>query len=141
MYKFSIILSVIFSGSVYATDICVEAETQFQEAVKVYKNEGNTAFMKRVLKDGPLESDTRSLSQAQSLAQIEQFFGPLHSASVLSTKALGAKSCYIICIMEYENGPAFAVANYYKGSKGVGATSMSFKTEPEAILPTEFLVQ
>ena len=135
------ICCVLFGGSVSAADICSEAEIQFQEAVSVYKKEGGVAFMKRVLKNGPLEADTRSLSQAQALGQIEQFFGPLGSASILSKRALGAKSCYIIGILEYENGPAFAVANYYKGARGVGATSMSFKTEPESILPNQFLVQ
>lgn len=136
-----LLLGLVLSGSVFAADICGEAEAQFQEAVNVYKKEGGTAFMKRILKNGPLEKDTRSLSQAQALGQIEQFFGSIASASILSTKPLGTKSCYIIGILEYENGPAFAVANYYKGSKGVGATSMFFKTEPESILPTEFLVQ
>ncbi|RUO38611.1 hypothetical protein CWE13_02910 [Aliidiomarina shirensis] len=125
----------------YAADVCDSASQEFAAAVEVYQEEGGTAFMKRVLKNGPLENDTRSLDQAQVLGQIEQFFGALEGASILSTKALGAKSCYIIGILEYENGPAFAVANYYSGSKGVGATSMFFKTEPEQILPSEFLVQ
>jgi hypothetical protein len=129
------------SLSSHAASVCDGASNEFAAAVEVYKNEGGSAFMKRVLKNGPLENDTRSLSQAQALGQIEQFFGPLKSASVLSTKALGAKSCYIIGILEYENGPAFAVANYYSGSKGIGATSMFFRTEPEQILPKEFLVQ
>ncbi|ODC04025.1 hypothetical protein BFW38_11240 [Terasakiispira papahanaumokuakeensis] len=125
----------------HASDVCDGASREFAAAVEVYKQEGGAAFMKRFLKNGPLENDTRSLSQAQTLGQIEQFFGPLQGSSVLSTKALGAKSCYIIGILEYENGPAFAVANYYSGSQGIGATSMFFRTEPEQILPKEFLVQ
>ncbi len=133
-------IAILFTNSVVASNICDEAETQFNEAVSVYKKKGNAAFMARILKNGPLEKDTRSLCQAQSLGQIEQFFGQITSASILSTKALGNKSCYIIAILEYKNGPAFAVANYYKGTKGVGATSMFFKTEPESILPKEFLV-
>jgi len=142
MYKFySFLLGLVLSGSVLASDVCKEAEVQFQDAINIYIKDGGTAFMKRILKNGPLENDTRSLSQAQALGQIEQFFGSITSASILSTKALGTKSCYIIGILEYENGPAFTVANYYKGSKGVGATSMYFKTEPEAILPKQFLVQ
>lgn len=131
----------VLSLSSHAAGVCDSASKEFAAAVEVYKKEGGTAFMKRVLKNGPLENDTRSLSQAQALGQIEQFFGPFKSASVLSTKALGAKSCYIIGILEYENGPAFAVANYYSGAKGVGTTSMFFQTEPEQILPKEFLVQ
>lgn len=134
-------LALLFSNTVLASDICNEAKDQFRKAVDIYKKEGNTAFMSRVLKNGPLEKDTRSLGQAQVLGQIEQFFGHITSASVLSAKALGNKSCYIIVILEYQNGPAFAVANYYKGSNGVGATSMFFKTEPESILPNEFLVK
>lgn len=137
--SFFIIMSL--SGVAFSASVCNEAEIQFKAAIKIYKKEGGTAFMKRVLKNGPLENDTRSLSQAQSLGQIEQFFGSLETASILSTKQLGSRSCYIIGILEYQNGPAFAVANYYSGSKGVGATSMFFQTEPEQILPKEFLVQ
>ena len=125
----------------FANGVCDKASKEFEKAVEVYKKEGGTAFMKRLLKNGPLENDTRSLSQAQALGQIEQFFGPIETASVLSTKELGSKSCYIIGILEYKDGPAFAVANYYSGSKGVGATSMFFQTEPEQILPKQFLVQ
>jgi hypothetical protein len=119
----------ILSLNSYAGGVCDDASKEFAAAVEVYKKDGGTAFMKRILKNGPLENDTRSLSQAQSLAQIEQFFGPIESASVLSTKELGVKSCYIIGILDY------------RGSKGVGATSMFFQTEPEKILPKEFLVQ
>lgn len=134
------VLSVLSITS-YAADVCDGASKEFAAAVEVYKKEGGAAFMKRVLKNGPLEKDTRSLSQAQALGQIEQFFGPLKGSSVLSTKTLGTKSCYIIGVLEYENGPAFAVANYYSGSRGIGATSMFFQTEPEKILPKQFLVQ
>ena len=130
----------IFSSFAFA-NVCDEAISEFNQAVEVYKKEDGTAFMQRVLKNGPLENDTRSLSQAQSLVQIEQFFGPLVTASILSKKELGSKSCYIIGILEYQNGPAFAVANYYSGARGVGATSLFFQTEPEQILPREFLVQ
>ena len=135
------IISISISGYASATDICADAESQFRDAVKVYKKEGGNAFMKRILKNGPLENDTRSLSQGQVLTQIEQFFGSLETASILSTKKLGSKSCYIIGILEYQNGPAFAVVNYYSGTKGIGATSMFFQTEPEKILPKQFLVQ
>ena len=129
------------SGQSFASGVCDKASSEFDKAVEVYKKEGGTAFMKRVLKNGPLENDMKSLSQAQVLGQIEQFFGPIETATVLSTKELGSKSCYIIGILEYKNGPAFAVVNYYSGSKGVGATSLFFQTEPEQILPKQFLVQ
>ncbi|WP_421843202.1 hypothetical protein [Marinobacter algicola] len=135
------VLLAALSGHSLANGVCDKASKEFDKAVDVYKKEGGTAFMKRVLKNGPLENDMKSLSQAQVLGQIEQFFGPIETATVLSTKELGSKSCYIIGILEYKNGPAFAVANYYSGSKGVGATSLFFQTEPEQILPKQFLVQ
>jgi len=76
----------------------------------------------------------------QILTQIEQFFGPIQSSSILSKKAIGKKDCYVIWILEYTNGPAFSVANYYQSKKGVVVTSMNFKTEPEAVLPNQLLV-
>ncbi len=132
---------VALSGNVFASSVCEMASSEFIKAVEVYKKEGGTAFVKRLLKNGPLENDTRSLSQAQSLGQIEQFFGSVETASILSAKELGSRSCYIIGILEYQNGPAFAVANYYNGVRGIGATSMFFRTEPEKILPKQFLVE
>ena len=117
---FVIVLSML-TANVLAESVCDDAVSEFNS--------------------GPLENDQRSIGQAQSLMQVEQFFGAFQSASILSTRELGSRSCYIIGILEYENGPAFAVANYYRGTKGVGATSMFFKTEPEQILPKEFLVK
>lgn len=102
-FLLAIALSVT-SLSSYAASVCDNALGEFYAAVKVYKAEGGAAFVKRLLKNGPLENDTRSLSQAQTLGQIEQFFGPLKGTSILSTKALGLKSCYIIGILEYEMG-------------------------------------
>jgi hypothetical protein len=75
------------------------------------------------------------------LSQIEQFFGSIKSSSVISTKQLGSKACYLVGVLEYANGPAFAVATYYRGERGVGATSMFFKTEPEAVFPSELLIK
>ena len=137
---FVIVLSML-TANVLAESVCDDAVSEFNSAAELYKKNDGLAFMKRVLKNGPLENDQRSIGQAQSLMQVEQFFGAFQSASILSTRELGSRSCYIIGILEYENGPAFAVANYYRGTKGVGATSMFFKTEPEQILPKEFLVK
>lgn len=58
-----------------------------------------------------------------------------------SKKQLGEKVCYLVGVLEYANGPAFAVATYYRGSNGVVATSMFFKTEPESVLPGRLLVE
>jgi len=76
----------------------------------------------------------------QALNQIEQFFGTLQSSSILSKKAIGKKDCYVVWVLEYSNGPAFSVANYYQSKKGTVVTSMNFKTEPETVLPASFLV-
>lgn len=105
------------------------------------RQKGSAVFWEHVLKDGPLEGDKRSIGQVQALNQIEQFFGPVQSSSILGKKAIGKKDCYVIWVLEYANGPAFSVANYYRSTKGTVVTSMNFKTEPEAILPRQFLVE
>jgi len=129
------------SSNAIATDICEDATEQFSEATKIYIAKGAGAFWERVLKNGPLEGDKRSLSQVQGLSQIEGFFGQIQSSSVISKKQLGTRVCYLVAVLEYANGPAFAVATYYRGKKGVGATSMFFKTEPETVLPNKLLVE
>jgi len=131
---------MVVTQNALAESVCDIAQKNFLASIETYKEKGGEEFLRSIFKDGPLDGDKRSLAQAQGLNQIEQFFGVLEGSSVLSTKQLGAKSCYLIAILEYKNGPAFAVANYYKGAKGAHVTSMFFKTEPEAILPQEFLV-
>ncbi len=136
-----VILASSIAANAMADSTCDDAARQFSESTKVYINEGSTAVMERVLKNGPLEGDKSALSQVQGLLQIEQFFGRIQSSSVVSKKPLGTKVCYLIGILEYANGPAFAVATYYRGSKGVGATSMFFKTEPETVFPSKLLIE
>lgn len=123
-----------------ADDVCTEAAKKIADATHVYVEKGANAFWERLLKDGPMDGDKRSLSQVQGLSQIEQFFGPIQASSILSKKAVGKKGCYVVWMLEYANGPAFSVANYYQSKKGVVLTSMNFKTEPEAILPSKLLV-
>lgn len=130
--------AISFGASAEST--CSAASASFAEATKVYVEDGSAAFMQQVLKDGPLAEDKRALGQAQALQQIEQFFGPLQSSTVISTKEIGPRTCYLVGVLEYANGPAFAVATFYEGSKGVGATSMFFKTEPETVLPNTLLI-
>lgn len=144
MKKISLLLTLLaglMSSHANSSDICSDAAKELDAATKVYQKSGNTEFIKRLLKNGPLEDDKRSLGQGQILSQLEQFYGKFLSASVVSRRQLGDRSCYMIGILEYQNGPAFVVANYYKGTKGIGAVTMSFRTKPEELLPKEFLVQ
>ncbi|WP_111642821.1 hypothetical protein [Marinimicrobium alkaliphilum] len=123
-----------------ALAVCDKTEPEFFQAIAVYKENGSQAFIQRILKGGPLENDQRALSQSQSLNQIENFFGKFESGSVLSTKLIGNRTCYLIGVLEYQNGPAFFVATYYQASNGIAATSMFFQTEPEKLLPMNFLI-
>lgn len=144
MRKFLLFSSLLFTASVslaHAASTCDESSLQFSEAGKTYKLEGGDAFIKRLLQNGPLAEDKRALGQAQGLTQIEQFFGAFQSSSVISTKPLGERTCYLVGVLEYANGPAFMVVTYYRGSKGISTTSMFFKSEPEAIFPNELLIE
>lgn len=124
-----------------APDICGDAEREFSAASKVYVEKGGVAFWNRLLKDGPLEEDKRSQGQVQVLGQIEQYFGSMQSSFVVSKRQLGGRACYLYAVLEYDNGPAFAVVTYYRGKKGVAATSMEFKTEAENVFPPHLLVE
>jgi hypothetical protein len=142
MYKlFLLYLAFLFSSPVIAGNVCDDAKIKLQQAVTTYKSEDGATFIKQLLKNGPLENDSNIMDRAQILKQIEQFLGQINSVSILSAKSLGTKSCYILSILEYDKGPAFAAVSFYNGSKGIAATSMSFNTEPEQMFPIEFLVQ
>lgn len=137
---FGAVLAAI-SLSTAADSVCLRATDSFDKATKIYVKQGSAAFMQQLLKDGPLAEDKRALGQAQTLQQIEQFFGPMQGSSVISTKEIGSRVCYLVGVVEYANGPAFAVATYYQGAKGVAPTSMIFKTEPETIFSNSLLVK
>lgn len=136
-----VITLCVASLNSHAGEACDQATIEYSAAVEVYKKDGSAAFLNRAMKGGPLESDKEAMSMSKVLEQIEQFYGSIESSSILSTKDLGDKSCYILSVLEYENGPAYAVANYYIGTRGISATSMIFHTKPEKILPQQFLIQ
>ena len=73
IYKLNHAALAIFltTSNALAADVCSIAEKSFREAVSVYSSDGASAFMERILKNGPLEGDKRSLSQIQALGQIE----------------------------------------------------------------------
>lgn len=135
-------LGFSLNSPVFAAGICDGAKMKLQQAVATYKSDNGTAFIKQLLKGGPLENDSNIMERAQILEQIEQFFGQINSISILSAKSLGSKNCYILGILEYENGPAFTAVSFYKNTKGLlAATSMTFNTNPEEMFPIEFLIQ
>ena len=134
------LLGLSASTHVVAAGVCDDAAKEFAAATDAYIKDGSNAFMERLLKSGPLEGDKRSLGQLQGITQIEQFFGTIQSSSVISKKQIGARTCYLVGVLEYANGPAFAVTTYYRGTKGVGATSMFFRTEPESVFPNQLLI-
>ena len=139
--KIVTLASALTALPVFAESICPDAITAFSAATQIYVKQGNEAFIQYFGKDDPLADDKKTLGQAQGLQQIEQAFGSLQSSTVLSTKELGPRTCYLVGVLEYEKGPAFARITYYRGTKGINATSWFFKTEPETFLPIPLLIK
>lgn len=131
----------VLSSSAFSSDVCEFASEEFFDAVDVYKKGDTSAFLKRLLKDGPLVSEVNHIEILPQLNQIEGFFGAINGASILSEKTLGSRSCYIYGVLEYDNGPAYAHLNYYETSNGYILSSFSFKTDAEDILPFELLIE
>lgn len=124
----------------WGASACDIAATMFSEAVAVYKENGKEAFMERFLRDSPLRNKL-SVDGAQHLQTVEKALGPFQGGSVLSSKSLGDRACYVVAVLEFESGPAFTAAMYYSRKEGAVPLSFRMEAEPEKVFSTPALIQ
>jgi hypothetical protein len=98
-----------------------------------YKSKGPDEAVKAWIKGSPLEGSKDALSQANSLRQIQDFYGAYQSSDVVSTRELSPKTRILYLVMNYESGPLFAKFVVYRTDKGWILTSFNFNTKDEMI--------
>src|SRR6185295_9712262 len=107
--------------------------------LNVYKEKGPNGAVVEWLKGSPVEGQKNALSQANSLLQVEAFYGNYQSVELINIKDITHTSKIVYVQLNYENGPVFAYFVLYKKGDGWIITSFQFHTDPAAILPWEYI--
>jgi hypothetical protein len=79
-----------------------------ERGFEIYRAKGPLEGIKVWSKNGPKENDPRHSSAANSLLEMQDFYGPLKSYSVVSFQGWSPLSKSVNIVMEFEKGPVFA---------------------------------
>jgi hypothetical protein len=98
-----------------------------------YKIKGPDEAVKAWIKGSPIEGSKDALSQANSLRQVQDFYGSYQSFDVIGTREMSPKTRILYLMMDYENGPLFAKFVVYRTEHGWILTSFNFNTKDDII--------
>ena len=103
--------------------------------LEAYKNKGPEDAVRAWIKGSPIDGNKEALTQANSLRQIQDFYGAYQTFEVISTRDLAPKTRILYLVLDYEKGPLFAKFVVYRSDQGWILTSFNFDTKEGAILP------
>jgi hypothetical protein len=122
-----------------AGSACAAAASTLSDAAAVYVKKGQQAFVERFVRGSPL-AERMAAEGAEQLRHIEAVLGPIQGFSVISRKSLGARSCYVVGVLEYTNGPAFTGVLYYARPEGSVPISLRLEAEPDEVFTYPVLI-
>lgn len=116
------------------------ALTVVQNGMTAYLKDGPEAAIKAWLKGSGMEGNTQALTQANSLRQIEDFYGKPESYDVISDTKLSPRSRMILFTVNHHKGIVFGRFQVYQTKSGSWvATEFKFHTDAAMLLPASML--
>lgn len=110
--------------------------------MNAYAKEGGTAAIQALLENGPLDGNKASLTQANSLRQVEDFYGKYESFDVVTEKSLSPRVHMIFFIMNYSRGMLYGRLMGYKTASGQWVTTdFKFNTEVSELFPPQIFFE
>ena len=107
-----------------------------ERGLDAYLKEGAAAAVRGWLVGSALEGNPQALTQANSLRQVEDFYGRLESFSILGEHAISERSRMVYFALNFAKGPAFGRMQVYRlGSGQWVSTEFKFHTEAAQVLP------
>jgi len=101
-----------------------------------YKDKGPDEAIKVWIKGSPIDGSKEALSQANSLRQVQDFYGPYQSIELASSRDITPKTRVLYVVFNFEKGPLFAKFVMYQSEQGWILTNFNFNTKEDAILPS-----
>jgi hypothetical protein len=136
MRKALLLLSVAFLGhSCFAVAASSPAGVA-QRGLDAYLKGDASAAVNGWLQGGALENNPQALTQANSMRQIEDFYGKPVSYQMLGEHSISERARMVYFVINYAKGPAFARMQVYQvGSGQWVSTDFKFHTEAAQVLP------
>jgi hypothetical protein len=131
---------LIAALGILSAGTCLAQQASPRAAVEVgataYFKDGASAAVTAWLKGSALEGNTQATSQANSLRQIEDFYGKPESIDFAAENSISRRSKVLLAVINYENGPVFARFFAYQLKNGAWVlTQFQFQTEANSIFP------
>ena len=92
--------------------------THFEAGARAYLKDGASAAIAEWLRGSALEGNTQATSQANSLRQIEDFYGKPESFEVLSENKVSDRSTLVLAVINYQKGPLYTRFQVFRLTSG-----------------------
>lgn len=133
-----VLCSTFLTTSAFAAD--PGAKALVERGLSAYLASGPDAAIKAWLKGSGMEGNTQALTQANSLRQIEDFYGKPESYDIVKENAISPRSQMIVFSINHVKGVIFGRFQVYRTKSGEWvATEFKFHTEAAALLPSEMV--
>ncbi|RTL58174.1 MAG: hypothetical protein EKK46_00285 [Rhodocyclaceae bacterium] len=138
------LLLVLFLYSAFTSTATFAAEpgakALVERGLSAYLTGGPDAAIKAWLKGSGMEGNTQALTQANSLRQIEDFYGKPESYDIVKENIISPRSEMIVFSINHVKGIVFGRFQVYRVKSGEWvATEFKFHTEAAALLPSEMV--
>lgn len=132
-----VLLALMLAALPPAAANAQQASTIIQQGLDAYIKEDAVACMKVWLKGSALESNTQATSQANSLRQIEDFYGKPESYQILGEHPISERSRMVYFVVHYGKGVAYGRMQLYRLSAGAWvSTEFRFHTDATQVFPS-----
>jgi hypothetical protein len=136
---FFVIIALGMSGATLAQP-AEGARAIVERGMAAYLKGDAAAAMREWVKGTFMESNPQAMSQANSLRQIEDFYGRPQGYDLIKESTVTPRATTLYFTLNYERGIAFARLNAYRKADGAWiTTSFFFHTEAAQVFPTSLL--
>lgn len=127
-------ISLLSSGMSHAQSATARALVEAGAAA--YVKDGASAAVRVWLEGSALQGNTQALSEANSLRQVEDFFGKPTGYEVIVDNPIGSRSRMVLFVINYQKGALYARFQAYQtdGGKWV-STEFKFQSEAAKVFP------
>lgn len=108
-----------------------------ERGLAAYAKEDAAAAVRGWLQGSALEGNPQALTQANSLRQVEDFYGKVESSQIVGEHGISERSRMVYFVINYVKGPAYGRMQVYRLASGQWvSTEFKFHTEAAQVLPT-----
>lgn len=112
------------------------------DSLQLYREQGAEAFIKAILKGGPLEGDENSAKELERMRVVEKYYGRMQQHNFVNVLKIAPFYKKIYVILQFEKGPVFCNIDCYYTSKNMWIVSaFVFDTDIVKVFPDILLKQ